>query len=445
MSKKSNFAPAASPRALALTVLERCEVGGYSSIALDTVIKRNSLSPEDRALLTALTYGTIERRNTLDYVISRLSALPDGKIEPRTRCILRLGLYQLAYMEKIPDFAAVNETVALTNKRSRGFVNAILREFIRRNKKIEFPDESDAVKYLTIAHSVGESVANALLGVYSLEECRAMLTAIEAGVPLTLRTNTLHGTRDELLKKIAENHPSARATRFSPDGIVLDSAAVSELRELSAGLAIVQDEASQICVKALGAKPGDTVYDVCACPGSKSFGAAMDMKNSGKLLAFDIHESKLSLVERGAERLGISVISTSAHDARINIPELVGTADAVICDVPCSGLGVIGKKPEIRYKDMAMCEGLPKIQLDILENASKYLKVGGTLVYSTCTLLPCENEDNIGKFLATHENFTLTPFSVGELEAENGMITLLPHVHGTDGFFIAKLTKHTDI
>lgn len=430
-----------TPRALALSVIERCQSGGYSSIALDTVIKRNSLSREDRALLTALVYGVIERRNTLDHIIGYLSTLPEDRIDIRVRCILRLGLYQLAYMDKIPDFAAVHETVALTNKRSRGFVNAILREFIRRNKQIELPDESEGVHYISVAYSVSESVANVLLEVYGLGECKAMLASVDHGAPLTLRANTLHGTRGELLTTLSEKYPSARATGISPDGVIIDSGAVSELSELRDGLAFVQDEASQICVRALGAKPDELVLDVCACPGSKSFGAAMTMQNEGRILSFDIHESKLSLVRRGAERLGISIIETGAHDARGEISELIGTADAVICDVPCSGLGVIGKKPDIRYKNMDDCAALPKIQHDILENVSKYLKVGGVLVYSTCTVLPCENEDNIQKFLASHDDFELVPFTVGELEVGGGMITLLPHVHGTDGFFMAKLKR----
>lgn len=432
-----------SSRALALEVLERCESGGYSSITLDTAIKRSSLSPADRALLTALTYGTIERRNTLDCVISSLSSLPDEKIDTKTRCILRLGLYQLAYMDRIPDFAAINETVSLAPKRSRGFVNAILRSFVRGGRKIELPDgiKGDPVRHLSCASSVSESVARALLEVYSLEDCKRMLDT-DSVAPITLRTNTLRCTRDDLLEKLIKKYPTARPTKFSPDGIILDSAAVTELTELGDGLATMQDEASQICVRALGAARGDTVYDVCACPGSKSFGAAMTMENEGKVLAFDIHRSKLSLVERGAARLGISIISVDAHDARDEIAELVGTADRVICDVPCSGLGVLAKKPEIRYKDMGECAPLPKIQLDILENASKYLKVGGVLVYSTCTVLPAENEKNIQKFLAAHGNFSLTPFSVGGLDAESGMITLLPHVHGTDGFFIARLTRN---
>ena len=424
-------------RTLALEVLTRCENGGYSNIALDTVIKRNDLSPSDRALMTALIYGVIERKITLDYIISSLSSIPNSKIEKDTRNILRMGLYQLIYMRKIPVHAALNETVNLANKRSKGFVNAILRSYLREGDKIKLPDASDQVKYLSVTYSVGESLAEALLKAYSFNDCKNMLNAFSQIAPITLRVNNLKTTRENILSELE----GAVKTDFSPDGIILENAAVSELDCLKDGRVTVQDEASQICVRALGAEKGDTVFDVCACPGSKSFGAAMTMENEGEILAFDIHENKLSLVKKGAERLGISIISTRAHDARKPIKELFGKADKIICDVPCSGFGVISKKPEIRYKDAKESEALPKIQYDILENVSNYLKVGGTLVYSTCTILPDENENNVNKFLENHKNFALVPFNVGDLEVDGGMITLLPHTHHTDGFFVAKLEK----
>ena len=426
-----------NPRSLALEVLTRCENGGYSNIALDTTIKRNSLSSADRGLMTALIYGVIERKITLDYIIDALSTIPNSKIEKDTRNILRMGIYQLRYMQRIPAFAALNETVNLANKRSKGFVNAILRSYLREGNKIVFPDQNDPVKYLSVYYSIGESLAEALLCAYSFDECRNMLNAFSQIAPITLRVNNLKATREQIFAELN----NGTLTDFSPDGIILDSAATSELECLKDGRVTVQDEASQICVRALGAEKGDTVFDVCACPGSKSFGAAMTMENEGEILAFDIHENKLSLVKKGAERLGISIISTKAHDARKPIEELFGKADKIICDVPCSGFGVIGKKPEIRYKDVKESKALPKIQYDILENVSNYLKVGGTLVYSTCTILPDENENNIKKFLDEHKNFELVPFSVGELEVNSGIITLLPHTHHTDGFFIAKLKK----
>lgn len=430
-------------RRIALDLVGRCESGGgYSNIVIDTAIKRNDLSPADRALLTALFYGVIERQITLDYIISKLSTITPSKIESSTKNILRLGLYQLGFMKRIPPHAAVNETVDLANKRSRAFVNAVLRRYIREGENIEFPDENGGfAEYLSVKYSVGLPLCKRLLDSYGKDDCKALFEAFDTTPPLTLRANTLKIGAEELLSRLSERFPDTKRTALAKDGLILSSAPASELPELSVGLCTVQDEASQICAEVLDARRGDTVLDACACPGSKSFGAAMTMENTGKLLAFDLHENKLSLVERGAERLGISIISTNARDAREFDPTLEGIADRIICDVPCSGFGVIAKKPELRYKDPAESNALPDIQLEILKNVSKYLKSGGTLVYSTCTILPEENEKNILRFLKDNEDFSLVPFEVGGISADGGMITLLPHAHGTDGFFIAKLTR----
>lgn len=441
---ESNIQRKKTARAIVLDVLLRCERGGYSDRLLDSALERYPLSPVDRTLVTQLTYGVIERKITLDYIISRLSSIPDERIERETRILLRMGIYQLRYMSKIPPYAALYETVSLSRERSKGFINAVLRAYTRKRKEEFLPETDDLLGYMSVKYSVGESLCSSLLCTYGAEECEKILGAInESSSRLTLRVNTLKCTRDELISELRSEEIEARPTPLSPDGVIVDGgASVSELACIREGRAMVQDEASQICVRALGALPGETVIDACACPGSKSFGAAMTMENSGEILAYDIHESKLSLVLRGAEGLGISIITAEAHDSRGAIPELAGRADRIICDVPCSGFGVIGKKPELRYKRAEDCLALPKIQSDILENVSQYLRVGGTLVYSTCTVLPEENEHNVEKFLARHPEFSLTPFSVGELTVDEGQITLLPHIHGTDGFFIARLTKN---
>jgi 16S rRNA (cytosine967-C5)-methyltransferase len=204
---------------------------------------------------------------------------------------------------------------------------------------------------------------------------------------------------------------------------------------------VVQDEASQLAVRTLEAHPGMLVIDACAAPGSKSFGTALTMENTGRVLSYDLHESKLSLIRSSAEKLGINIIEPSPHDSRESIPDLVGAADRVLCDVPCSGFGVMAKKPEIRYKSLADAAGLPEIQYAILENFSRYVKPGGLLVYSTCTLLPEENENNVARFLAAHPDFSLSPFTAGALSVPDGMITLAPDTHETDGFFIVKMKK----
>lgn len=433
----------ANVRRTVLDLLVKAETAGsYTNIALDTAIKRNDFTPSDRALLTILFYGVTEKKITLDYIADTLSSIPPGKIELRTRNLLRMGIYQLAFTDRIPAHAAVNETVSLADKRSKGFVNAILRRYIREGKRIVFPNaSSDRIRFLSVKYSVCEALCKKLCNSYGFAECEKMLEAFSHTPPLTVRTNTLKTSTDDLLSEIRKKYPDAERTTYARDGIKIPSCAVSGLAALESGDCIVQDEASQICTDVLGAKRGDVVSDVCACPGSKSFGAAMTMENEGKIFAFDIHENKLSLILHGAKRLGITVISVQAHDARVPIPSLFGMLDRIICDVPCSGFGVISKKPELRYKDPAESEKLPDIQLAILENVSQYLKAGGTLVYSTCTVIPEENEGNIARFLEKHGDFELVPFEVGGVNAPKGYVTLMPHINGTDGFFIAKITK----
>ena len=257
---------------------------------------------------------------------------------------------------------------------------------------------------------------------------------------MTLRVNTLKISRDEFIKKLTHKGIAAAPAPLSPCGVKISGASVADLG-IDEGLCFVQDEASQLCVLALDAKEGDKVLDVCSCPGSKSFGAAIEMNNNGEIRSFDLHENKLSLVKSGAERLGISILSTDSRDGRVFDETLEGYADKIICDVPCSGFGVIAKKPEIRYKDPAESSELSEIQHAILCNSARYLKKGGTLVYSTCTLLREENELNVERFLAAHGEFEPCDFKIGRISSQNGMLTLNPHDHGTDGFFIAKLRK----
>jgi 16S rRNA (cytosine967-C5)-methyltransferase len=343
------------------------------------------------------------------------------------------------------DHAAVNETVSLAPMRSRGFVNAILRNFIRKKDSLSFPDpQKDLSEYLSVAYSFPKETCSFFIERFGGKETEALLNAMNesASRPMTLRINTLKASSDELLSALSQAKIDAEPSKDLPYALKLSSGcSFYELERISEGGFFVQDEASQLAVAALDARPSQRVIDMCSCPGSKSFGAAIDMKNRGEILAFDISKSKLPLISSGAERLGINIIKTDLHDGRELIHELENSADRIICDVPCSGFGVISKKPEIRYKNISDTLALPSIQYDILCTASKYLKKGGYLVYSTCTILPEENQNNIKKFLLEHQEFKTVPFSVGKFSAPDGMITLMPHIHGTDGFFVCKLTK----
>ena len=430
-------------RKLALETLSKCETAAqYSNLALDARIKKFNITGDDRSLFTVLVYGTIEHKITLDYYIDKLSSIPKEKIEQSTRNILRLGLYQIMFM-RTADHAAVNETVALAPQRSRGFVNAILRNYLRQKDSIALPDKNNCpAEYLSAAYSFPKETSEKFISAFGIDETENLFSAMNESPKMTLRVNTLKISREDLLEKLSSNGIKAKLTEISPFGIKLEEGiSYSELEKLCPNEFFVQDEASQISTAALDAQSGMRVIDMCSCPGSKSFGAALTMNNVGEILAFDLSKSKLPLISSGAERLGISIIKSDVHDGREFIPELESTADRIICDVPCSGFGVIAKKPEIRYKDINSAAALPEIQYGILCCAARYLKKGGTIVYSTCTVLPEENEKIIERFLSEHPDFETVPLNIGRISEESGRITLFPHVHGTDGFFICKLTK----
>ena len=417
-------------RRIAWEVLCRAEQAEqYSNLALDAAIRRNGgLTDSDRALLTALVYGVTERRLTLDHWIASLTG--GREIEREIRTLLRLGLYQLACLDRVPDHAAVHETVALAPRRATGFVNAVLRSFLRKNKQIDPPDrETDPVGYLSVVYSVVPELCRKLSEEFGEERCESILAAVRELPPVCLRVNsirtTAHGLAEALRSAGYDPEP------FGETGLRLrGNVPVASLPGFREGDFFVQDEASQECVRALGARPGMTVIDVCACPGSKSFGAAADMDNRGKILSFDLHASKLSLLRSGAERLGITILETGERDARTPLPEWTGKADRVICDVPCSGYGVLAKKPELRYKDPAVSVGLPEIQSAILEASSALVRPGGRLVYSTCTILPEENGAVVSSFLDRHPEFVRT-----------GERSFFPDTDRTDGFYFAVLER----
>ena len=419
-------------RAIALSVLNKCvSAEQYSNLALDTALRRNEVSEADRGLLTVLIYGVLEHRLTLDDWIAQLCDKKLTAPDLPTQNLLRLGLYQLAFLDRVPDHAAVNETVSLAPKRTRGFVNAILRAFIRAGKSLPYPDQkTDPIGYLSVRYSFSKEVCERFLSAFGAERTEELLEAFCHQPPLTLRVNTHRISREDFLQELLRAGIDAKPTPGARSGVLVAGAPVAAIPGFEKGWFFVQDEASQLCVEALDAQKGMALLDTCACPGSKSFGAAIEMQNEGRVISCDLHGNKLSLVRSGAERLGLTVVETAERDARDFEPQWQQAFDRVLCDVPCSGFGVFAKKPELRYKDPKKCEGLPSIQLDILKNASRYLKRGGKLVYSTCTLLPEENERNVEAFLASAPSFSCLQ-----------MRTLYPDTDGTDGFFFAVLQK----
>ena len=430
------------PRRLALKTLKKIYASGqYSNIAVDKMLESSDMSPADRGLFTAITMGVIEHKLTLDYYIQRLADSPD-KTDDNTRIILYIGLYQLMYLDRIPEYAAINETVDLCPRRTRGFVNAILRSYLRQKNSIELPDrEADTIEYLSVKYSFPRELCKRFVNIFGEERAERIFEIYNLAPDMTLRVNTLKISRDAYASLLSGSGIEYEYTKNSPVGIHVRGASFASLPKADEGCFFVQDEASQICVEATGVKAKDVLVDCCSCPGSKSFGCGIKMNNTGKILSCDLHGSKLSLVRDGAERLGIDIISVREADARKVIGELVGSADVLLCDVPCSGFGVVGKKPEIRYKDLSESDKLPKIQGDILENVSKYVKVGGVIVYSTCTLFPEENECVVDSFISRHPEFVFEDFSVGEIHSADGKLTLTPDIHKTDGFFIAKMRR----
>ena len=439
----------ADVREIAYGTLLKCEKNkSYPNIEIDSAIERLGLTGVDRSFYTALVYGTIERKITLDYIIEKLSGRKPEKLDKEILVILRCGVYQILYMDSVPDHAACNECVELCKKKGKrsasGLVNAILRETVRKKECIAFPDKASApIKYLSVYYSYPEWLCEMWHRDYGFEKCREILGALNISPEITLRVNTLKTDTEAVLKELEALGVRAEKGKYAPDTVrLLQAFPVSSLDMLKDGRVFVQDEASRTCAYILGARPGETVIDTCSCPGGKSFSLSLDMKNIGKVYSFDLHGNKLSLVRKGAERLGISIIETKEHDGSACLEELVGKADRVLVDAPCSGLGVIAKKPDLRYKEKEAIERLPEIQYNILNASSNYVKNGGVLVYSTCTLNKRENEAVVGKFLEAHKEFKPFEFDVGNgIASKDGAFTFYPDELKTDGFFVARLLK----
>lgn len=428
-----------NPRALALLSLIKSDVSEcYTNIEISTTLKRARLEPSDSALYTRLYLGVIEKRMYLDHVIKKYSRTNIDLLDPETKNALRLGIYQLILTDKIPEYSAVDESVRIAPKRSKGLVNAILRSFIRDGKKIALP--KDKWEALSIEYSVPMELINLFRSSYKDTEVEKLLTHTPKN-HTSLRVNSLRTSTDGIIAILKERGIEARTSSIARD-VVLCTASISQISDLlENGLLFVQDEASRVASQLLDAQSGEIIADVCACPGGKSFSIAIDMQNKGELYSSDLHANKLTLIEKGANTLGIDIIRVKEQNAKTYALECERKFDRVICDVPCSGLGVIFKKPEIKYKSIDGINALPKVQYDILSNVKNYVKCGGVLLYSTCTLCKAENEDNVKRFLSENSDFVPVPITVNGKEIKEGMYTFMPHSDNTDGFFVAKMRR----
>ena len=405
----------------------------------------STLSRDERAQLTSLLYTTVEHKITYDYLIGVFAARSVDKLSSHTKNILRLGLCQILHIDSIPDFAAVNESVRLTkNKGERALVNAVLRRAADEKDKLPLPEKSrNTARYYSIVYSLPISTVRHFIALIGEAESVKLFESFNKKSGTTLTVNTTKTNLDELIKMLENEGYSATRARFSPISIKIDgSFDPRRSKAFGDGFMHVQDEASAISALALSPKVGDTVIDVCSAPGGKSMTMASLASDGAKIYSYDLHESKLSLIEDSAKRLGFTSITVERRDAAEPNAELFGKADKVLCDVPCSGLGVISKKPDLRYKDIVEASAeLPPLQSKILSASANYLKSGGTLVYSTCTLNKAENEEVVNAFLSSNPEFYSEDFTIGELSSSGGMLTLYPHIHTTDGFFVAKLRK----
>lgn len=438
-------------RETALLVLAACErQGAWSDGGLKKGIREARLDSRDSALATRLCYGVLQNKLLLDFYLSHFSSVKPSKMEIRVLSALRLGVYQLLFMDKIPASAAITESVSLARKHSKnpkaaGLVNAVLRAVVRNLDTLPQPEGTTAQR-LSIQYSHPLWLTETFLSILGEEGTEALLKANNRQPPTVAQVNTLKTTADRLQAVLEADGVSVTPHPTLANCLFLSGTGdLERLDSFRDGLFYVQDAAARMAVMAAGPKAGDKVLDLCAAPGGKSFAAALAMENRGEIVSCDLHPHKKELIEKGAARLGISILTAHTSDAREPRPEWNGQFDVVIADVPCSGLGIIRKKPDIREKDPKPLAGLPGIQREILSRAADYVRPGGVLLYATCTLLPRENEDVVRHLLEARKDFHTEEFLLPEPvgKAENGMTTLWPHIHDTDGFFIAKLRRQS--
>lgn len=434
-----------SSRALAFEILLKVHKDkAYSNLALDASLDTADISAVEKAFVSALVYGVTERTITLDYQLKKYLSQPLKKLKPQVLVILRMGAYQLLFMDKIPVSAAVNESVKLAKNNgcqfASGLVNAVLRKVSQNG--LQLPDKKNEILRASVEYSCPEWILNMWAEFYGKDNAVKIAESSIGAAETVLRVNTLKTTTDELIKLLEAEGIEAKKGSVENSVVISKAGSLRGLEAYKNGLFHVQDVASQLCCMALDAKEGESVLDVCSAPGGKAFTTAEYMKNNGEITACDIYEGRLRLISSGAERLGIDIINTVCNDASVVNPDFK-KFDKIICDVPCSGLGVIRRKPEIRLKAQEDIDKLPEIQYSIMKTTSGYLKEGGVMIYSTCSLNKDENENVFYKFLK--ENLEFEPVrvlpDVTRCGEDTDTLTLMPHIHMSDGFFISALRR----
>lgn len=414
---------------------------GYSNIVLDNALSEEKMELRDKKFITHLYYGVIERKLTLDYIISKYSSKKVEKLDDSIVNILRTAIYQMLYMDSVPDSAVVNESVKLTKKfrvtSASSFVNAILRNFLRQDKSIELTKDNDL--NMQIKYSAPKKLIEQISKDYGIEKAESFFKSSIEKPPIYIKINNCNIDEKEL-DDLLKDYNIEKIEKL-PFCYKVMKGNIANTEAFKNGYFHIQDIASQICCMALSPQKNEIVLDVCAAPGGKTFTMAEMMCNTGKIISFDLYENKVNIIKESANKLNLKNIEAVLQDATKPY-KVEGLVDKILCDVPCSGIGVIRRKPEIKYKNFDEYEGLPEIQYNILENASKYLRVGGELVYSTCTLNKNENENVIDKFLSNNKDYEPVEF-LGELgyPFNSYKVSLFPEYFDSDGFFIAKIRR----
>ena len=409
----------------------------YSNLAINHQIALNK--PGSPAFVRELVYGVLENKLTLDYYIDQLLNEGIESLRQQELNIIRMGIYQLSRMDSVPEYAAVNESVVLAKRYTKGMaglVNGVLREYLSKKIQLRLPDRADGeVEYLSIKYSYAPWIVQLWLENYSADFVEALLKAGNVTPPMTVRLNWLKVMKQDLIKKLEEQHFSVEEGRLCQNALNVKCSRLLYTEMYKLGMFTPQDESSMLVAEKLDPKHGELVMDVCAAPGGKTTAIAERMNNTGRIIASDIYRRKLDLIDKEAKRLGITNIETRSWDATRVDSSMLHKADRVLVDAPCSGLGVVRRKPEIKYKPMTEeMELLPKKQLAILSASSSYVKPGGRLVYSTCTVNPNENERVTELFLKRNPSFSKIERTL-----------LLPNINGTDGFFICVMEKSTSL
>ena len=416
-------------RRVLISALLKAEKDGYSNLILDSVLKDAELTDIQKGFVTTAFYGVIERKITIDFVLNQYLKRPIKKAPPMTSTVLRSGAYQILFMDKIPNSAAVDESVKIIKKSKEngnsGLVNAVLRKLASEDNVSVLNDADPSVKY-----SVENWIFERLKNKYGLKAAEDFLKASLLPPPVFIRINNLkQNAKEQTLNELEQLGASCKETDLENTFEITSVKGIENLKSYKEGCFFVQDFSSQLCAKAVDAKKGERVLDCCAAPGGKTFSVSLNMEDEGEVVALDLHPHRAKLIKKGAERLGLKSVNAFDADATNYLEEL-GNFDKVLCDVPCSGIGVIRRKPEIKYKKEDECGELLPVQKGILSTASKYVKKGGRLVYSTCTLLKEENEDIVNEFLNNFKEFNLISSK-----------TFLPPCDKGDGFFIAVMER----